>query len=100
MCVTREMREQQTAVHIENRSARQKGDNMNGMLIEEIEKLDRNFLTPAEVSKALGISIATFYRNYKKMKFPTTRVGSRLQIPKEAFLDFLRYGEFTKTEDK
>lgn len=64
---------------------------MNGMLIEEIEKLDRNFLTPAEVSKALGISIATFYRNYKKMKFPTTRVGSRLQIPKEAFLDFLRY---------
>ena len=79
---------------------RQKGDNMNGMLIEEIEKLDRNFLTPAEVSKALGISIATFYRNYKKMKFPTTRVGSRLQIPKEAFLDFLRYGEFTKTEDK
>ena len=73
---------------------------MNGMLIEEIEKLDRNFLTPAEVSKALGISIATFYRNYKKMKFPTTRVGSRLQIPKEAFLDFLRYGEFTKTEDK
>ena len=72
---------------------------MNGMLIEEIERLNRNFLTPAEVSKALGISIATFYRNYKKMKFPTTRVGSRLQIPKEAFLDF-RYGEFTKTEDK
>lgn len=73
---------------------------MNGMLIEEIEKLDRNFLTPAEVSKALGISIATFYRSYNKMKFPTTRVGSRLQIPKKAFLDFLRYGEFTKTEDK
>ena len=70
---------------------------MNGMLIEEIENLDRNFLTPAEVSKALGISIATFYRNYKKMKFPTTRVGSRLQIPKEAFLDFLRYGEFSKS---
>ena len=73
---------------------------MNGMLIEEIERLNRNFLTPAEVSNALGISISTFYRNYKKMKFPTTRVGSRLQIPKEAFLDFLRYGEFTKTEDK
>ena len=73
---------------------------MNGMLIEEIEKLDRNFLTPSEAAKALGISIATFYSNYKKMKFPTTRVGSRLQIPKEAFLDFLRYGEFTKTEDK
>ena len=73
---------------------------MNSMHIEEIERLDRNFLTPSEAAKAMGISISTFYRNYKKMKFPTTRVGSRLQIPKKAFLDFLRYGEFTKTEDK
>ena len=73
---------------------------MDGMLIEEIEKLDRNFLTPFALEQEMGISISTFYRNYKKMKFPTTRVGSRLQIPKEAFLDFLRYGEFTKTEDK
>ena len=73
---------------------------MKRLLIEEIEKLDRNFLTPSEAAKAMEISKSTFYRNYENMKFPTTRVGSRLQIPKEAFLDFLRYGEFTKTEDK
>ena len=63
------------------------------MLIEEIEKLNRNYLTPAEVSKALGISIATFYRNYGKMKLPIIRVGKKIHIPKEAFLNFLRYGK-------
>ena len=65
---------------------------MSEMLIEEIEKLNRNYLTPAEVSKALGISISTFYRNYQKMKFPIIRVG-KIHIPKEAFLNFLRYGK-------
>ena len=66
---------------------------MSEMLIEEIEKLNRNYLTPAEVSKALGISIATFYRNYGKMKLPIIRVGKKIHIPKEAFLRFLRFGE-------
>ena len=70
---------------------------MKRLLIEEIEKLDRNFLTPSEAAKAMGISISTFYSNYKNMKFPTIRLGKRLHIPKDAFLDFLRYG---KTEDK
>ena len=66
---------------------------MSEMLIEEIENLNRHYLTPAEVSKALGISISTFYRNYEKIKFPIIRVGKKIHIPKEAFLRFLRYGE-------
>lgn len=66
---------------------------MSEMLIEEIEQINRNYLTPAEVSKALGISIATFYRNYGKMKLPIIRVGKKIHIPKEAFLNFLRYGK-------
>ena len=66
---------------------------MNGMLIEEIEKLDRNFLTPSEAAKAMGISIATFYRNYGKMKLPIIRVGKKIHIPKEAFLEILKHGE-------
>ncbi|MCI7350736.1 MAG: helix-turn-helix domain-containing protein [Ruminococcus sp.] len=66
---------------------------MSEMLIEEIEQINRNYLTPAEVSSALGISISTFYRNYEKMKFPIIRVGKKIHIPKEAFLNFLRYGK-------
>lgn len=68
---------------------------MSEMLIEEIEKINRNYLTPVEVSKALGISISTFYRNYEKMKFPIIRVGKKIHIPKEAFLNFLRYGKMS-----
>ena len=36
---------------------------MKRLLIEEIEKLDRNFLTPAEAAAAMEISLSTFYRN-------------------------------------
>lgn len=66
---------------------------MSGLLIEEIEKLDRNFLTPSEVSKAMGISISTFYRNYRKYKFPVIRSGKKIHIPKQAFLDYLKFGK-------
>ena len=66
---------------------------MEIMMIEEIEKIDRNFLTPEEVSKAMGISVATFYRNKDKMDFPIVRFGRKIHIPKEPFLDFLRYGK-------
>lgn len=66
---------------------------MSGLLVEEIEKLDRNFLTPSEVSKAMGISISTFYRNYKNFKFPIVRLGKRIHIPKKAFLDYLKFGK-------
>ncbi len=71
---------------------------MSGMLIEEIEKLDRNFLTASEAAAAMGISIATFYRNRSKMKFPIVRMGRKIHIPKEPFLDFLRYGDCKKSE--
>ena len=66
---------------------------MKRLLIEEIEKLGRNFLTPAEAANAMGISISTFYRNYQQMKFPIIRTGRRIHIPKDAFLEFLRYGK-------
>ena len=73
---------------------------MKIMLIEEIEKIDRNFLTPDEVSRAMGISVLTFYRNKDKMNFPIVRIGRKLHIPKEPFLDFLRYGKCKKTEER
>lgn len=66
---------------------------MSGLLVEEIEKLDRNFLTTSEVSKAMGISTMTFYRNYESFKFPVVRSGKRFHIPKKAFLEYLKYGK-------
>lgn len=70
---------------------------MKRLLIEEIEKLDRNFLTPAEAAAAMEISLSTFYRNREKMNLPTVRSGRKIHIPKDAFIEFLRYG---KTGDR
>lgn len=66
---------------------------MKRLLIEEIEKLDRNFLTPAEAAAAMEISISTFYRNREKMNLPSVRSGRKIHIPKDAFLEFLCYGK-------
>lgn len=66
---------------------------MKRLLIEEIEKLDRNFLTPAEAAAAMEISLSTFYRNREKMNLPTVRSGRKIHIPKDAFLEFLRCGK-------
>ena len=66
---------------------------MERLLIEEIEKLDRNFLTPAEAAAAMEISLSTFYRNREKMNLPMVRSGRKIHIPKDAFLEFLRYGK-------
>ena len=63
------------------------------MKIEEIEKLDRSFLTADEAADALEITRSTFYRNKDKMQFPIIRVGRKIHIPKEPFLDYLRYGD-------
>lgn len=71
---------------------------METLLIEEIEGLNKNFLTPTEVSKAMGISVATFYRNYESFKFSVVRSGKRFHIPKKAFLDFLKFGKSTNAE--
>lgn len=61
---------------------------MKRLLIEEIEKLDRNFLTPAEAAAAMEISLSTFYRNREKMNLPTVRSGRKYIFPKTHSLNF------------
>ena len=78
-----------------------KGAEFEKMNIEEIEKLDRSYLTADEVTEILGISRTTFYRHRDKMQFPIIRIGRKIHIPKEPFLDYLRYGEYKNVgEDK
>ena len=66
---------------------------MGILKIEDIEKLDKNFLTAEEAARALQISITTFYRYLEKMDFPVVRYGWKIHIPKEPFLEFLRHGK-------
>lgn len=56
-------------------------------------KAGQKFFTPAEAAAAMEISLSTFYRNREKMNLPTVRSGRKIHIPKDAFLEFLRYGK-------
>jgi hypothetical protein len=64
------------------------------MTLKEIELLDKETLTPAEVASCTG-----FDRQYltiearehpENLGFPVIVVGHRTKIPKEAFLKFMR----------
>ena len=69
---------------------------MEILKIEDIEKLDRSFLTATEAARAMGISANTFRRHIADMDFPIVRFGRKIHVPKEPFLDFLRRGKCEK----
>lgn len=65
------------------------------MTLEDIEKLDREYLVPADIAPILGVSqynINVQVRHDKEhgvncFPFPTIMIGTRVKIPKRAFLD-------------
>lgn len=64
------------------------------MTLDEIRELDREFLIPSDVAPILGTSgyaITVQVREDKEnginsFPFPTIRIGSRVKIPRRAFL--------------
>ena len=46
------------------------------------------FLTEELVAKVLGVSISTAYELLNDPGFPTLRVGSRMVVPKEKFIQW------------
>lgn len=67
------------------------------LTIEDIKKMDKAYLIPKEVAQVLGVdqySINVQVREDKKngvnsLGFPTILIGSRVKIPREAFLRFM-----------
>ena len=47
------------------------------------------FLNAATVSSVLGVSPASAYELMREKDFPTLRVGSRMVVPKEKFLEWV-----------
>lgn len=47
------------------------------------------FLNAATVSSVLGVSPASAYELMHKKDFPTLRVGSRMVVPKEKFIEWV-----------
>lgn len=47
------------------------------------------FLNAATVSSVLGVSPASAYELMHERDFPTLRVGSRMVVPKEKFIEWV-----------
>lgn len=68
------------------------------MTLEDIEKLDRDFLIPSEVAPILGttgyaitIQVREDKENHiNSFPFPTIRIGNRTKIPRLPFIKAMR----------
>ena len=47
------------------------------------------FLNARMVAQVLGVSISTAYELFHEPGFPTLRVGSRMVVPKEKFIQWV-----------
>lgn len=50
------------------------------------------FLNAEMVAKVLGVSISSAYELMHEASFPTLRVGSRIVVPKEKFIEWVMRG--------
>lgn len=46
------------------------------------------FLNAATVAKVLGVSPSSAYELMREKEFPALRIGSRIVVPKEAFIQW------------
>lgn len=65
--------------------------------LQDIEKHPREFLTPALVAPVIGMDQQTLRMRARErpdlLGFSVICAGSRVKIPKEAFLRFMRGGD-------
>ena len=63
------------------------------MTLDDLKRIDREFLTPAQVAEVLGCDpqgIRVWARQRPEgLGFPVCLVGSRIKIPKVPFLRFM-----------
>jgi len=66
------------------------------MTISDVEAIDKLMLTCADVAPLLGFDANSLRLQAREdptlLGFPVVVAGTRVQIPKEGFLHFLRFG--------
>lgn len=64
--------------------------------LSDIERIDREFLLAKDIAPALGVDPQDIRGQAQvdstKLGFPVIVTGTRVRIPKEAFLFFCRFG--------
>ena len=60
------------------------------MTIEDIKNIDKEILTPGDIAPILGCdpNVIRFQakQDIKQLGFPAAKIGSRIKIPKKAFI--------------
>jgi hypothetical protein len=63
---------------------------------EYFDTIPRTYLTPNEVALVIGCAPQSIrsqaQRNIADLGFPASKIGTRLYIPKDGFLEFWQYG--------
>lgn len=66
------------------------------MTIEDIKNMDKEILTPGDVAPVLGCdpNVIRFQakQDIKQLGFPACKVGSRIKIPRKAFIAWFLNG--------
>ena len=70
------------------------------MTLDDLEKLDRECLIPKEIAPIIGVNPYTINLQVKLDKergrnsfpFPTILLGSRVKIPRRAFIEAMKHG--------
>lgn len=70
------------------------------MTLDDLEKLDRECLIPKEIAPIIGVNPYTINLQVKQDKqrgvnsfpFPTILIGTRVKIPRRAFLEAMKHG--------
>lgn len=70
------------------------------MTIDDLEKIEREYLIPKEVAPIIGCAPYTINVQVKQDKrtgcnsfpFPTILIGTRVRIPKRAFIEAMKHG--------
>lgn len=68
--------------------------------LEDLEKIEREFLIPKDVAPILGVdpyninvqAKQDIERGVNSLGFPVVVIGTRVKIPKRAFIKFMREG--------
>ena len=63
------------------------------MTIEDIKKINKEILTPGDIAPILGCdpNVIRFQakQDIKQLGFPAAKIGSRIKIPKKAFIKWI-----------
>jgi hypothetical protein len=76
------------------------------MSLDDLERIDREFLIPSEVAPILGCSAfninlqAKYDREHgvSSFPFPVILIGSRVKIPRRAFVEVMKHGTNAYTQ--